>query len=303
MALDFDPIVPAPLTPGSRVAVIAPSSPFDRALVLRGLGWLEQRYRVQFDPSLFDEHGFLAGNDERRSAELDRVLRDPELRAVVTARGGYGLGRIACRADWAALRAHPKWLVGFSDATWLHAGAWRAGVASLHAANVGGLGRGDEHARDAFRAALEAPLALRSFGGLTTWSGGRARGPLLGGNLTLLESIRASGFARLPRGAILVLEDVTEQAYRVDRMLSALLAAGAFDAVAGVVVGDFTDCPDSRGVAVADVLAERLRTLRVPVAAGLRFGHGDWNEPLPFGPVATLDASNGTLQVGTQTVS
>src|ERR1041384_6961368 len=110
-------IVPPPLVPGARVAVIAPSSPFDRALVFRGMGWLSERYRLSFDRDLFERKGYLAGSDERRLDELDRRLRDPDLSAVLVARGGYGLGRIAHRADWGALRAAPKWLVGFSDAT------------------------------------------------------------------------------------------------------------------------------------------------------------------------------------------
>src|SRR5262245_14975042 len=91
-------IVPPPLVPGARVAVIAPSSPFDRALVLRGMGWLAERYRLTFDRGLFERNGYLAGSDERRLAELDARLRDPELGAILVARGGYGLGRIAHQA-------------------------------------------------------------------------------------------------------------------------------------------------------------------------------------------------------------
>jgi muramoyltetrapeptide carboxypeptidase len=298
MPADFAPIVPQALTPGARVAVIAPSSAFDRTLVFRGLGWLAERYRVEFDASLFERRGYLAGSDARRLSELDRCLRDPGLRAIVTARGGYGLSRIAASADWAALRSAPKWLVGFSDATLLHLGALRMGVAALHAHNAGGLGRGDAKARKAWLEALEAPRRERAFSGLTFWVPGRARGPLVGGNLTLLESAAASGWLALPPGALLVIEDVTEQAYRVDRMLSALAAAGVFDRAAGVIVGDFTDCPPSRGVAVSEVLRERLGGLRIPVAAGMRVGHGAWNEPLVFGLPATLDGSTGTLSVG-----
>lgn len=293
----FDPLVPAPLAPGKKVAVIAPSSPFDRTHVLRGIGWLGERYRVDFDRSLFERDGYLAGSDERRLGELDRWLRDPSIAAIIAVRGGYGLTRIADRADFAALRAAPKWLVGFSDVTALHVEAWRAGVASLHAQNVGGLGQGDARARAAFQRALEEPRARKIFE-LEGWVPGVAQGPLLGGNLALLAACGAAGRLRLPRGTILAIEDVTEQAYRVDRLLSSLSAAGAFDGVAGVVVGDFTDCPPSAGVEALSVLRERLGALRVPVAAGLRFGHGSWNEPLTFGITATLDASAGRLLLG-----
>ncbi|HVR20845.1 MAG TPA: LD-carboxypeptidase [Polyangiaceae bacterium] len=298
MAGNDPPIVPPPLVPGARVAVIAPSSPFDRALVVRGMGWLSRRYRVSFDRDLFERKGYLAGSDERRLTELDARLRDPTLGAVIVARGGYGLGRIAHRANWAALRTAPKWLVGFSDATVLHVEALAVGVASLHAHNTAGLGRGDTHRRERLRDALEHPMLARTVRGLERWVGGTAEGPLVGGNLTVLFTCLAAGRLRVPSGAVLVLEDVTEQAYRVDRMLTALQVSGALDRVAGVVVGDFTECPPSRGVTVREVLEERLGALGVPVAAGLPFGHELENEPLVLGVRARLDASGGTLETG-----
>lgn len=298
MAGTASPLVPPPLVPGARVAVIAPSSPFDRALVLRGMAWLRERYQVSFDRDLFERQGYLAGSDERRLGELDARLRDPELGAVIVARGGYGLGRIAHRADWAALRRHPKWLVGFSDATVLHTEALGVGVASLHAHNTAGLGRADAQRRDAIRDVLEHPAKPRTFRALEPWVAGTAEGPLVGGNLTVLFTCHAAGRLRLPPGALLVLEDVTEQAYRVDRMLTAMYVAGALDRIAGVVLGDFTDCPPSRGVTVREVLAERLAHLGVPVAAGLPFGHDERNEPVVLGVRARLDAARGTLETG-----
>jgi muramoyltetrapeptide carboxypeptidase len=298
MAGNDPPIVPPPLVPGARVAVIAPSSPFDRALVLRGMGWLAERYRLSFDRDLFERQGFLAGSDQRRLAELDARLRDPALGAILVARGGYGLGRIAHLCDWASLRRAPKWLVGFSDATVLHAEALAVGVASLHAHNTAGLGRGDSARRELLRDALEHPERARTIRGLETWVAGRARGPLVGGNLTVLFSCLASGRLRLPPNAVLALEDVTEQAYRVDRMLTAFRVSGALDRVAGVVVGDFTDCPPSHGVTVREVLGERLGSLGVPVAAGLPFGHDLDNQPFVLGLPATLDATQGTLVTG-----
>ena len=295
MPQDFERIVPAPLGPGSRVAVIAPAGPCDRTLLFRGLGWLAERYRVEFDPGIFERLGYLAGSDARRLAELDRALADPGVGAVLAARGGYGLTRIAERANFAALRRHPKWLVGFSDVTALHVEALRAGVASLHATNVGVLGQGDARTRDAFVSALEAPAVSRVLGELECWTPGSARGPLVGGNLSLLAACAAAGRLRWPPGAVVAFEDVTESAYRIDRLLTSLLSAGHFDRVSGVVVGSFTDCPPSAGVEPRAVLMERLGELRVPIAAGLRFGHGDWNEPLVFGLDAKLDATRGEL--------
>lgn len=292
-------VIPAPLERGARVRVIAPSSPFDRALVLRAIGWLGQRYRVEFEWSIFERTGFLAGNDARRLAELDAALADPGLGAIIAARGGYGLTRIAHRANYGALIRYPKWIVGFSDITALHVEALAVGVASLHGPNAAALGRSDAWTHSRFVRALEAPHAPQRFSGLQRLVPGASEGLLVGGNLSLLFACQASGRLRMPLGAILVLEDVTESSYRVDRMLSGLLASGALDRVAGVVLGDFTDCPDGpHRVPVASVLRERLSELGVPVVSGLKFGHERWNEFVPMGVHARLDADAGTLELG-----
>jgi muramoyltetrapeptide carboxypeptidase len=248
---------------------------------------------------MFERAGFLAGADERRLAELNQALAAPGVRAVVAARGGYGLTRIAHRAAWAGFVREPKWIVGFSDVTALHVEAQRVGVASLHADNLAALGRGDARARSRWLSALEGPPASRRFEGLSCWQSGTASGPLAGGNLTVLATAALAGRLALPHGAVLAIEDVTEASYRVDRVLSALFAGGYFDRVAAVVVGDFTDCSSApHGVPVEHVLRERLATLGVPVVAGLPFGHGGSNEPLHFGVTARLDAAAGRVELG-----
>lgn len=277
--------------------MIAPSGPFDRTLVLRGMAWLGRRYRVEFERSIFERSGFLAGSDARRLGELNRALADPGLSAIIAARGGYGLTRIAHLAEYGELLRHPKWIVGFSDITALHVEASALGVASMHGPNTAALGRSDDWTQQRFIRALETPSQKRRLTGVHTLRPGAARGMLAGGNLSLLFACQATGRLRLPRGAILAIEDVTESAYRVDRMLSALLASGALDGVAGVAIGDFTDCPDSHGVSVREVLAERLLGLGVPVLSGLRFGHERYNEFLPLGVLVELDATAKWLEL------
>jgi muramoyltetrapeptide carboxypeptidase len=291
-------LVPEALRPGDRIRVVAPSGPFDRTLVLRGIGWLGERYRVEFDRGIFSRTGFLAGDDARRLAELRRALSDPGIRAIVAARGGYGLGRITHLCNWSALRDAPRWVVGFSDITAAHAEATRVGVASLHAHNAAGLGRGDAHARESWIAALERPLTRRVFQGLCTWQPGRATGTLVGGNLTVLHACLAAGRLKLPDGSLLMLEDVAETSYRLDRMLSGLIVSGALDSIAGVVVGALTDCSSGKWSVPADVVVrERLSVLRIPVAAELPVGHARRNDPLLLGAPALLDASRGELVV------
>lgn len=279
--------------------VIAPASPFDRTLALCGIAFLGERYHVQFDWRMFEKDGFLAGSDARRRQELAAAVEAPEVAAVIAARGGYGITRIAADVDFGALRRAPKWLVGFSDVTALHLEAQAVGVASLHAHHAAGLGRGDAHARAVWLAALESPLAPRTLNGRVLRPGKQVRGPLVGGNLTVLFTCAVTGRLRLPRGAILALEDVTEVSYRVDRMLSALRVGGHLRDIGGVALGGFTDCPPGQhGVPVEQVLARELSSLGVPVVAGLPFGHDLPNQPLLLGVEAELDAEAGCLRLG-----
>ncbi|MBK7582296.1 MAG: LD-carboxypeptidase [Myxococcales bacterium] len=281
--------LPPALRPGDAVRIIAPSGPFDRTLALCGAGFLRHRYRVDFDWGMFERRGFLAGPDERRRRELDQALSASHVRAVVAARGGYGLTRILHRSALAQLARDPKWIVGFSDVTALHVECARLGIASLHAHNCAGLGRGDAHGRQAFIDALENPAAERHFSGLASWRGGSAEGTLFGGNLTVLFTLAAAGRLFVPDGAVLFIEDVTESAYRLDRMLTALMCGGALDRVSAVAVGELTDCPTGpHGVPAEDAVRERLEELGVPVVAGVPAGHGKHNTPLVLGAPARV---------------
>jgi len=284
-------LIPPALGPGDAVRVVAPSGPFDRTLCLRGAGFLGERYRVRFDWSMFERQGFLAGSDQRRRHELEAAVADASVRAIVAARGGYGLTRIAHAASLASLARDPKWIVGFSDLTTLHVECARLGIASLHAHNCAGLGRGDAVARAALIDALEQPLRPRAFEGLETWRSGSATGTLFGGNLTVLFTLAAAGRLFVPDGAVLFLEDVTESVYRLDRMLSALLVAGALDRVAAVALGELTDCPmGPHGVPAEQAVRERLLELGVPMVAGVPAGHGRYNAPLVLGAPARVGA-------------
>lgn len=291
-------VIPPPLRPGATVRIIAPASPFDRTLALCGMAFLGERYHVELDWRVFERDGFLAGSDQRRRDELRNALQAPHVAAIVAARGGYGITRIASEVDFGVLRSAPKWLIGFSDVTALHVEAQAVGVASLHAHHAAGLGRGDAHARERWVAALEQPLAARTLRGQSLRAG-KVRGPLVGGNLTVLFTCAVTGRLRLPDGAILALEDVTEASYRIDRMLSALRLGGHLRGVAGVALGGFTDCsPGVHRVPVEHVLSRELEALGVPAVAGLPFGHDLPNEPLLLGAEAELDADQGCLRLG-----
>ncbi len=198
--------LPPALRPGDRVAIFAGSSPFDATLAWRGLGWLASRYRVVFDRSMFSRRGYLAGDDGRRRDELEKYLGDPTVRALVAVRGGYGLSRIAHELPWSLLQRHPRWVVGFSDVTALHVEASSVGVASIHGPMVAALGRADGWTRSRFVEILENPGGAWALRGLEALRRGQARGPLVGGNLTMLHACAAAGRLALPEGCLLDLE-------------------------------------------------------------------------------------------------
>jgi muramoyltetrapeptide carboxypeptidase len=287
---------PAPLRPGDSIAVVAPSGAFDRASAERGIAWLEKRYRVRYRASMFSSLGYLAGSDQRRIAELNVALASGA-RAIVAARGGYGLSRIAHLVDWGRREHDPPWIVGFSDLTVLHVEAWRRRIASVHGPMVCSLGRASDEARRQWIETLEHPMGERTWSGLSTWRRGHASGTLVGGNLAILHACAAASRLRIPKGAIVLLEDIGERPYRVDRMLTNLITGGHFAEASAFAIGDFTDCDAGRdGTTVEAVLRERLGALGVPVIAGLPVGHGAQNDALVLGRRAEIRASSLSLK-------
>jgi muramoyltetrapeptide carboxypeptidase len=293
-------IRPPRLAPGAVVRVVAPSGPVPRAGFLAGAEILGRRYQLRYDEGLFASDGYLAGSDERRLAELTAALADPDARAVVMARGGYGLMRILPFLNPAALRARPLPIVGFSDGTALLAHAARAGVAAVHGPVVTQLANLPTHDHEALFRLLEEPAPGAVLTDLAALVPGRTRGPLLGGNLEVFSRLVGTPYLPDLAGAILFIEDLGERPYRVDRLVTFLDLAGVFGAIAGVVVGDFSSCLEpeptrASSPKAAEVLVERLGRLAIPVATSGLFGHGTRNLALPYGCVCELDTFEGTL--------
>jgi muramoyltetrapeptide carboxypeptidase len=297
----MDMMRPPRLRPGDVVAVVAPSGPVFPDAFAAGAQILGERYQLRYDPeALFATQGFLAGPDEQRLERLHAALRDPEVAAVVMARGGHGLLRIASRIDGELLRAQPKPVVGFSDGTVLLALAARAGVAAIHGPVVTQLGRLPSADHAALFALLESSAPALLLDGLSCLRPGRTSGRLLGGNLEVFSRLLGTGLLPELDGTILFFEEVGERPYRLDRLLCHLELAGVLARVAGVVVGDLVSCEEPADARVASppaalVVREHLDRLAVPVALGARIGHGDRNRALPVGVRAELDATAGTL--------
>jgi len=284
---------PAALREGDGVAVVAPSSPFDRDRFERGVRALQDMgFEPRFGEGVHARHaGYLAGPDTRRLDELLRALRDPSARAIVLARGGYGLLRIARSIPPQEPIAKP--VVGYSDATVLHELWWRAKMPSVHGPMCTQLAD-DATALARLRALLYGAVPDPLRWTARTVRPGRAEGPLRGGNLAVLASLCGTPLQPSFREAIVLLEDLNEPPYRLDRLCTQLLLSGAFEGAVGFVVGDLAaegEENDGRDEAVG----ERLATLGVPVVLGGPFGHAGRNQPVAFGIPHTLDADEGAL--------
>ncbi|WP_097090822.1 S66 peptidase family protein [Novosphingobium sp. Chol11] len=262
---------------------------------------------------LLDRHGYLAGKDEDRAADLNAMFADREVKAVFAVRGGWGCARILPYLDFTTIRANPKLLIGFSDITALHmAFAARAGFTTIHGPNA--ASSWPRFSWEAFRAIafdgatplLTNPQAkedrLVPLGGrIRTFGSGRASGRLLGGNLTVLTALMGTGWLPDFTGAILFLEDVDEAPYRIDRMLTQLSLAGVLRKLAGLVFGQCTSCgatgPSYGGFTLSQVLEQHLRPLGIPAFQGAAIGHVANQFSLPLGVRAEIDADAGSIRL------
>lgn len=293
---------PPLLAPGARVALVSPAGPLRGAEDLaravanaRALGW-----EPVVGEHVLERRGYFAGDDALRLADLDRALRDPSIDGVWCVRGGYGTMRLLDGIDWTALSARPKALLGYSDITALHCAlAARSGLASYHAPTA--RAELTDFSRTSLeRAAVRGKDPCGAIAGARTVRGGSAEGRLAGGNLALLASLAGTPYMPSLDGAILVLEDINEAVYRIDRMLTQLRLAGLLQRVAGLVFGAFTDCPeeaDDGARSLDEVIDEVAAALGVPCVAGAPVGHIAEQWTLPLGLTATLDATAGTLHV------
>ncbi|MFF3888581.1 LD-carboxypeptidase [Streptomyces sp. NPDC001914] len=294
---------PARLAAGARVAVVAPSGPVREERLEAGLdilrGW---DLDPVVAPHVLDRHGefaYLAGTDADRAADFQAAWCDPDVDAVLCARGGYGVQRMVGLLDWDAIRAAgPKVFVGFSDITALHeAFATRVGLATLHGPMVSALGfLKNERSQEHLRATLFEPESVRTIASAEAVPlvPGKARGVTLGGCASLLAAELGTPYARAgAHGGLLLIEDVGEEAYRLDRILTQLLRGGWLDGVAGVALGSWQDCGPYDGLRA--VFADRLAPLGVPVVEHFGFGHAEGALTMPFGLRAELDADAGTL--------
>jgi muramoyltetrapeptide carboxypeptidase len=294
---------PRALRPGDRLAVLCVSGPVDPEPLAAGLDALRfagldpVTYPSASDPGTM--RPYLAGDDAMRAGDLRAALTDPGIAGILFARGGYGAQRTLEAMDWDGLDGlPPKLLAGYSDVTAvLEAVAVRFGWASLFSPMAAIRDGAAHYSFGSLLRTLMRPdqaTAIR-YPQAVTMVPGVARGVTAGGTLSLLTSSLGTATSRPARGGILLLEDVGEEPFRVDRMLTQLRRSGYLDGVAGIVAGTFSGCGPPE--LIQDILAERLGVLGVPMLAWANVGHGGPFQTFPLGIAAELDASRATVRL------
>ncbi|MGQ3053646.1 MAG: S66 peptidase family protein [Roseateles sp.] len=291
-----------PLRPGAHIAVIAPAGPPGPGRLEPVEGWMRERgYKASLLPSCFGPPplDFLAAPDHVRVADVHEAFSHPGYDAVLALRGGSGCIRLLDGLDLGWLASSPRLLIGYSDLTVLHALRTNAGIPSLHApmpASDWGLPGAEADTEALFGRLASGWRAGDVIGQAEPHPlshGGGARGLLIGGNLAMFCALLGTPFLPAIDGALLFVEDISEEPHRVDRLLTQLRLAGVLDRIAGLVVGSFS------GAAPPDaVLADHLSRLRCPVLAGWPAGHAQPNRPLPLGITARMEVTARTLTLG-----
>jgi muramoyltetrapeptide carboxypeptidase len=310
------PIKPAGLKPGDTIALVAPAGEVDLKALARARQRLEARgYHVLVSDTIARRRGYLAGDDRRRADELVAAFANPEVDAVVSIAGGYGTTRILDLLDYDVIAANPKIFTGFSDITGLHlAIAARCNFITFHSPNGEAAFGGEKELpefhshylwtnlladdeNEPFELSYEAPndeMPIRSV------RPGIARGRISGGNLSLVAALIGTPYEVRSDGRVLFLEDINEQPYRIDRMLSQLRLAGILQSPAAVVLGAYHKCePDDEdpSLTLDEVFNDYFGDAPYPVIKNVPCGHGPWNATLPIGALAEVDGDKATLKL------
>lgn len=283
-------ITPPPLLKGDKVGIVAPARFVGQENYAAICSTIESYgYRTVRGLTTRLEHGIFAGTDSERAADLQQMIDDTEIRAIFCVRGGYGCVRMVGKVDFSGLLRSPKWLVGFSDITVLHAALTQLGVESVHGQMPVNFSKPQASVDELF-SVLEGRLPNYTFAGDCNRAGD-AQGVVCGGNLSIVCSLIGTPWQLNTDGKILFIEDVGEPLYRIDRMMRQLREAGMLTNLAGLVCGYFTDAEDSTpsfGLTANQIVMDAVADYGYPVAFGFEAGHQQPNNPIIIGRTAQI---------------
>ena len=290
-------MLPPFLKPSDQIRIVSPSGSINPNFIdgaIKALtNWGLQVTEGEFARS---KYGRFAGTKEQRTADLQHALDDPDVKAIICSRGGYGLAQIIDKLDFSTFAKSPKWLIGFSDITILHNVFTNLGISSIHGIMAKHL--------------TELPAESRQvqwlkhilFGQLPTYSVpshvhnkiGNATGKLIGGNLSVLMGLRGSQYDLSYKNSILFIEDISEEPYHVDRMMQNLRFSGILAHLSGLVVGQFNDCEEDPLMmqTVTEIISDAVKEYNYPVCFNFPAGHVDYNLPLIMGANVQFEVTN-----------
>lgn len=294
-------LTPRTLKPGDKIAIVSPAGIIKPQIVYNTLPVLaDQGWAAYVGENTFNRYGTFAGTDEERYADLETALLDPDTRAIICSRGGYGAVHLLEQLDKLPLRDDPKWIVGYSDISALHALMTRHGIKSIHApmtkhiAQYEGM---DPDSKMVF-GMLEGETPEIRIDGNPLNRLGRAEGLLVGGNLAVIAGLISTPFDVIKPGRILFIEDIAEPIYKVERILYNLRLSGALASLAGLIVGQFTDYSPDRGTkTMEEMIARMVADYDYPVAFGFPVGHVDHNVPMLCSSTVELDVTPTSVTV------
>lgn len=278
-------IVPPPLQKGDSIVVLTPASAVSAGKVENAVAALRAMgFKAGMSQYSRGNRGTYCGTQQQRVDDLRRAILNPDVKAIICARGGYGVVQLLSELDKLPLRSNPKWIVGFSDISALHALMFKHGIASVHGPMGVNLAK-STHPSPSCRALMDVlqgshmryDIPYSRYNHL-----GTAEAPLVGGNLAVLTALIGTPYDMIRPGTILFIEDVSEPIYKVQRMLYQLKLSGVLGKLKGIIVGDFTETPsaDRNHSSMESMIADMVREYNYPVAFGMPVGHGKVNVPL-----------------------
>jgi muramoyltetrapeptide carboxypeptidase len=292
-------IRPALLQPGDTIAIVSPAKSIEAEHIHFAKAFFEQKgLHVLVGEHAFGQHNYFSGTDEQRLHDFQLALDNPDVKAIICARGGYGCVRIVEQLQWASLLRDPKWIVGFSDVTVLHQKALRLGVESIHATMPLNYRENTPEALDSLWQSLTAGSVQHEWATHPDNRTGSATGTVIGGNLSILYSLLATPLNPPFEGAILFIEDVGEQLYHIDRIFQTLKLSGALDRIGGLIVGGMTDMRETAtptGLVLEELILDQLRYRRIPVAFQAPVGHIPDNRAMICGAKGRLEVTESSV--------
>ena len=308
---NFDILKPGILKKGDKIGVVSPASrPSDDTQYFKGVQYLEKLgYIVISGKNVLNQRGYLAGEDITRINDLNLMFADPDIKAVFCSRGGYGVPRILDQINYEAIKKNPKIFVGYSDVTALNLAIWaKTGLVTFSGPMVAvEMGKGiHEYSESSLWQNLSNATGTKKFENpadekLKIITPGKAEGRLIAGCLSVFVGLLGTPYIPDLAGAILVLEDIDEEPYRLDRYFAQLKLSGIFDNISGLIFGQFINCTPTDqskpSLTIEEVIRDYVKNLNIPIIANFAYGHGEIKLTLPIGVQARLDTAEDGLTI------